>query len=60
MVAGEPQTYFRSSLLSPSGRVKLKPKKPDALADFRYGNPNASQGYFGEKSHSHPRLVKQR
>ena len=26
----------------------------------RYGNPNATQGYFGGKSHSHRRLVKQR
>ena len=26
----------------------------------RYGNPNATRGYFGGKSHSHPRLVKQR
>ena len=26
----------------------------------RYGNPNATRGYFGRKSHSHPRLVKQR
>ena len=26
----------------------------------RYGNPNATGGYFGGKSHSHPRLVKQR
>ena len=25
-----------------------------------YGNPNATQGYFGGKSHSHWRLVKQR
>ena len=25
-----------------------------------YGNPNATRGYFGGKSHSHPRLVKQR
>ena len=24
-----------------------------------YGNPNATRGYFGGKSHSHPRLVKQ-
>ena len=22
----------------------------------RYGNPNATRGYFGGKSHSHPRL----
>ena len=26
----------------------------------RYGNPNATRGYFGRKWHSHPRLVKQR
>ena len=26
----------------------------------RYGNPNATRGYFGGKWHSHPRLVKQR
>ena len=26
----------------------------------RYGNPNATRGYFGGKSDSHPRLVKQR
>ena len=26
----------------------------------RYGNPNATRGYLGGKSHSHPRLVKQR
>ena len=26
----------------------------------RYGNPNATRGYFGGKSHSHRRLVKQR
>ena len=26
----------------------------------RYGNPNATLGYFGLKSHSQPRLVKQR
>ena len=26
----------------------------------RYGNPNATQGYFGGNSHSHLRLVKQR
>ena len=27
---------------------------------FVVGNPNAARGYFGGKSHSHPRLVKQR
>ena len=26
----------------------------------RYGNPNVARGYFDRKSHSHPRLVKQR
>ena len=26
----------------------------------RYGNPDATRDYFGGKSHSHPRLVKQR
>ena len=26
----------------------------------RYGNPNATRAYFDRKSHSHPRLVKQR
>ena len=26
----------------------------------RYGNPNVTRGYFGGKSHSHGRLVKQR
>ena len=26
----------------------------------RYGNPNATRGYFGGNSHSHQRLVKQR
>ena len=26
----------------------------------RHGNPNATRGYFGGKSHSHRRLVKQR
>ena len=26
----------------------------------RYGNPNITRGYFGGKSHSHRRLVKQR
>ena len=31
-VACEPQTYFRSSLLFLRKRVKVEPKKPDALA----------------------------
>ena len=42
----------------PSVRTTGIPMKNNSIN--RYGNPNATRGYFGGKSHSHRCLVKQR
>ena len=56
--SGAPWVRNRTPPERPSVRTTGIPMYNNSIT--RYGNPNATRGYFDGKSHSHPRLVEQK